>query len=271
METQPLVYTDFHAHLDDPLFEPNCFPLIDQCVREGIDRIVTVANPNEIGSIQTTAEMLRHSSHVLAVVGAHPHQADSYSAEIETRILKFLETQTAIGVGEVGLDFHYQFADRKNQINVFQRQIAIAKEAGLPLVIHSREAEFEILQILNREKCTVPVIFHCYTGGIREAEEMIKKGFFISISGIITFKNANHLREVVRRIPLANLFTETDSPYLAPEPFRGKPNSPLLVRNVAEKIAEIKNVPLSELTQAVGQNLRSLFIKGTGDFSRFPS
>ena len=258
METQPPVFTDFHAHLDDPLFEPNRFPLIDQCVREGIDRIVTVANPNETGSFQTTAEMLHYSAHVLAVVGAHPHQADSYSAEIENRILKFLENRTVIGVGEVGLDFHYQFADRQNQINVFQRQIAIAKEAGLPLVIHSREAESEILEILNREKCTVPVIFHCYTGGIREAEEMTKKGFFISISGIVTFKNANRLREVVQRIPLANLFTETDSPYLAPEPYRGKPNSPLLVRNVAEKIAAIKNIPLNELTQAVERNLQSL-------------
>jgi TatD DNase family protein len=270
METQPLLFTDFHAHLDGPLFEPNRFPLIDQCVREGIDHIVTVADPNETGSLQTTAEVLRYSSHILAVVGAHPHQADFYSAEIETRILKFLENKTAIGIGEVGLDFHYQFADRQNQITVFQRQIAIAKEAGLPLVIHSREAEIEILEILNREKCSVPVIFHCYTGGIREAEEMTNRGFFISISGIVTFKNAEQLREVVRRLPLANLFTETDSPYLTPEPFRGKPNSPLLVRKVAEKIAEIKNIPLLELTQAVGQNLRSLVRKGVGQFSRSP-
>lgn len=258
METQPLAFTDFHAHLDDPLFEPNRFRLIDQFVREGIDRIVTVANPNETDSIRKTAEMLRCSSHVLAVVGAHPHQADSYSAEIENRILKFLENQNAIGVGEVGLDFHYQLADRQNQIDVFRRQIAIANEAGLPLVVHSREAEIEILEILNREKCAVPVIFHCYTGGIGEAEEMTKRGYFLSISGIVTFKNAIQLREVVRRIPLANLFTETDSPYLAPEPFRGKPNSPLLVRNVAEKIAEIKDIPLRDLTQAVAQNLQSL-------------
>ena len=202
--------------------------------------------------------MVRHSADILTVAGAHPHQADGYTPEIENRILHFIKNKALIGIGEVGLDFHYKFAERQTQIRVFRRQIAIATEARLPLVIHSRKAENVILEILDREKCDVPVVFHCYTGGRREAEELVRRGFFISISGIVTFKNATELRTIVRTTPLSHLFTETDSPYLAPEPFRGKPNSPLRLRTIAEKIAEIKEVPLVELTLAVEKNLRSL-------------
>ena len=252
------VFTDFHAHLDAPEFDGNRHQLIDQCVSTGVRWIVNVVNPVDPESMRKSDEMIRHSSSILTVVGAHPHQADGYTPEIENRILHFIKNETLIGIGEVGLDFHYKFAERQTQIRVFQRQIAIAKEARIPLVIHSRKAENEILEILDREKCDVPVVFHCYTGGRKEAEELVRRGFFISISGIVTFKNATELRTVVRTTPLSNLFTETDSPYLAPEPFRGKPNSPLLLRTIAEKIAEIKEIPLVELTQAIEKNLRSL-------------
>jgi TatD DNase family protein len=164
-------------------------------------------------------------------------------------------------VGEVGLDFHYDFAGHDNQKKVFARQIAIARETHLPLVIHSRNAETEVLEILAEEKFIQPVVFHCFTGNKPAAEEILKRGYSISISGIITFKKADALREIAKIIPLQQLFSETDSPYLSPEPRRGETNTPLNVIPVVEKIAEIKHMDVAQINAAVRQNLMRLQAK----------
>jgi TatD DNase family protein len=237
-------YCDFHCHLDDDCFEQNRWQIIDQCFSQGFAGMITVADPFKILSLEKTEEILASHSDIYAVCGAHPHQADQYSLEIE-----------------VGLDFHYNFATRENQIKVLQRQIAIARELTLPLVIHSRNAEAEVLQILAAENFALPVVFHCFTGNMAAAEEILHRGFSISISGIVTFKKADALREIVKIIPLPQLFSETDSPYLAPEPKRGEINTPLGVLRVVEKIAAIKNMDATQINTAIAQNFLHLITK----------
>jgi TatD DNase family protein len=254
-------YCDFHCHLDDECFEQNRRQIIDQCFSRGIESIISVADPFKKTSMKKTEGILAYNPKIHAVCGAHPHQADQYSAEIEKNILDFREKVKILAIGEVGLDFHYNFATHENQISTFKRQIAIARELALPLVIHSRNAEDEVLKILDLEKFTLPVVFHCFTGNMPAAEEILQRGYFISISGIVTFKKAVELREIVKIVPLPQLFSETDSPYLSPEPRRGEINTPLSVIQVVEKIAAIKNMDSAQINAAISQNLIHLLSK----------
>ena len=249
---------DFHCHLDDPCFEKNRWQLIDQCFACGYAKLVTVADPFNTESLEKTNEMLSYHPDIHAVIGAHPHQADNYSPEIEKRISAFYQKNKILAVGEVGLDYHYNLSASDTQITVFKRQIAIAREWSLPLVIHSRKAEEIVLKILALEKFANPVVFHCYTGDKHAAAEILQRGYFLSFSGIITFKNANVLREIVETTPLPQLFSETDSPYLAPEPNRGTTNTPLAARLVVEKIAEIKKTDSSIINIETIKNFQRL-------------
>jgi TatD DNase family protein len=254
-------YCDFHCHLDDECFEKNRWQIIDRCFANGIVSIISVADPFKKMSLVQTEKILAYKPNIYAVCGAHPHQADQYSPEIEKSIFNFLKKEKIAAVGEVGLDFHYDFATHENQKNTFKRQIAIARELDLPLVIHSRNAEAEVLKILAMEKFSLPVVFHCFTGNKPAAEEILQRGYYISISGIVTFKKADALREIVKVIPLQQLFSETDSPYLSPEPRRGQINNPLGVIQVVEKIAAVKNLDAKQINTAVSQNLLRLLTK----------
>ena len=209
-------YIDFHCHLDDPCYEENRWSIIDQCFASGFRKLVTVADPYDEGSLERTAEILSYRPDIDCTTGAHPHNADRYSPEIEKRISGFRERFKILAIGEVGLDFHYNFSTPENQVNVFKRQIALARECALPLVIHSRLAEKEVLEILAQEKFALPAVFHCYTGDGAAAKEILHRGYSISFSGIITFKKAMELRRIVEETPLDRLFCETDSPYFAP-------------------------------------------------------
>jgi TatD DNase family protein len=247
-------YCDFHCHLDDECFEQNRWQIIDHCFSQGMESIISVADPFKKISLVKTEEILAYNANIYAVCGAHPHQAEQYSPEIEKNIFAFHKKVKTMAIGEVGLDFHYNFATRENQINTFKRQIAIARELALPLVIHSRNAEDEVLKILAIEKFALPIVFHCFTGNKQAAEEILQKGYYISISGIITFKKADELREIVKNIPLQQLFSETDAPYLSPEPRRGEINTPLGVIEVVKKIATIKNLDTLQINDAISQN-----------------
>jgi TatD DNase family protein len=248
-------YCDFHCHLDDECYDNQREQIIDRCFANGLACIVTVADPCKKSSLAYTDELLSGKQEIYAVCGTHPHQADHYSADVEKSILDFLKKDRIVAVGEVGLDFHYDFASRENQLKTFKRQIAIAREHGLPLVIHSRNAERETLNVLAEEKFARPVVFHCFTGDRAAAGEIIQRGYSISFSGIITFKKADALREIVKSVPLTQLFGETDSPYLAPEPKRGEINTPLGVIAVIDRIAAIKNLDAAHVNAAVAQNL----------------
>jgi len=251
-------FIDFHCHLDYKDFEGQRKKIIDECFNSGFSRIVTVADPYEKASHERTLKILEYNNNISCMTAAHPHNADQYNPEIEKKIFKFLENKRAIAVGEAGLDFHYNLSTPENQLRVFKRQINIAREVKMPLLIHSREAEEEILRTLEQMEFDLPVIFHCYTGNMKDAKEILEKGYYISISGIVTFKKSEYLREIVKILPINRIFYETDSPYLSPEPFRGKLNTPLRAKIVAEKIAEIKNISIKELNKAVNENFNRL-------------
>ncbi|MCP5104718.1 MAG: TatD family hydrolase [bacterium] len=253
---------DFHCHMDMKDFDENRRDIVDQFFSAGFSKLVTVADPYEAGSFEKTLEILSYHKNIYCMAAAHPHNADRYSPEIETNTIKFVSDNGAVAIGEAGLDFYYNLSTPENQAAVFKRQIAVAKELKLPLVIHSREAEAVVLQTLEEGKFDQPVVFHCYTGGMADAEEILKRGYFISISGIVTFrqKKTDYLREIAKMIPLDRVFTETDSPYLSPEPFRGKVNTPLRVQQVAEKIADLKGIKVEELNGAVNQNFERVFL-----------
>jgi TatD DNase family protein len=194
-------FIDFHCHLDYKEFDGNRKEIVRECVNSGFAKIVTVADPYDEGSYERTKEVLHCNENVRCMAAAHPHQADLYTPEIEKGILKFIADNHAIGYGEAGLDFHYNLSAPENQRTVFKRQIAIANELQLPLIIHSRKAEQEVLKFLKEAKFDLPVVFHCYTGSKEDAEEILKNGHYISISGIVTFKNTEFLRDITAIVP----------------------------------------------------------------------
>ena len=256
-------YMDFHCHLDMKAFDEDRKKIAEKFFDAGYSKLVTVADPYESGSFEKTLEILSYNKNIYCMAAAHPHNADHYSPDIEKGLLQFIADSGAVGLGEAGLDFFYNLSIPENQIKVFKRQIAIAKELRLPLVIHSREAEPLVLQIIEESSFDLPVVFHCYTGNMKDAEEILKRGYYISISGIVTFrqKKTDYLRDIAKMLPMDRFFTETDSPYLSPEPFRGEVNTPLRVQYVAEKIAELKGIPVPEVTEAVIRNFEKLFIR----------
>ena len=260
-------FVDFHCHLDMKDFDDDRKEIVEKFFNSGFSKLVTVADPYEPGSFEKTREILSYHKNIFCMAAAHPHNADHYNPEIEKNMLHFISDIKTVGIGEAGLDFYYNLSTPENQLKVFKRQIAIAKELRLPLVIHSREAEPTVLQTLADAKFDLPVVFHCYTGNLEDAREILKRGYCISISGIVTFKKKSvYLEDIVKIIPLDRIFTETDSPYLSPEPFRGKRNTPLRVQHVAEKIAEIKEIPVPELNNAVNKNFNNFAFGDQGGF-----
>ncbi|MEN8153226.1 MAG: TatD family hydrolase [Acidobacteriota bacterium] len=251
-------YIDFHCHLDSNEFSDNRDLLVDDIFKSGVSKIITVADPYEKDSHRITMEVAKLNKNISIMTAAHPHNADLYSPEIEKKILDFCDNPGVIGVGEAGLDYYYNLSKPDNQINVFKRQISLAKELGLPLIIHSRNAEKDVLSSLEDLSFENPVVFHCYTGNMEDAMEIISRGYYISFSGIITFKKAEYLRDIVKITPSEQLFTETDSPYLSPEPFRGKVNNPSRVKYVADRVAEIKNININILNKTIDNNLIKL-------------
>lgn len=250
---------DIHAHLDDERFEGKRDDIINAFLTEIGTRLVTVSDPYSVSSISISEKLLEKYPSLLTMSGAHPHNASDYNNETENKILHAIRHPRLIALGEIGLDFHYNFSPKQSQINVFRRQIHIAEEAGIPILIHSRNAEKEILSILKEEKFKQTAIFHCYTGGPSEAKEIVARGYYLSFSGIITFKNAGTLRDILVATPIRRIFLETDSPYLSPEPYRGQTNSPLHIVEVYKKASEILRIEMEQLQNAILANFHSLW------------
>ncbi len=251
-------YTDFHCHLDSSDFSEKRYGTIENSLCSGVTTIVSVADPYESGSHEVTKEICEKNEELFMMTAAHPHNAKSYSAKIEKKIISFSSHKKSIGIGEAGLDFHYNLSPADDQKKVFKRQIEIAKDLEMPLIIHSREAESSVINILEKSHFDLPVVFHCYTGNLTDAKEIIGRGYYISISGIVTFKKAEYLRDIVKMIPISRILSETDSPYLSPEPFRGRINNPENVKIIADKIAELKDIPIEKLNIAIKENFEKI-------------
>ena len=197
---------------------------------------------------------------IYAALGLHPHNAKTDDARIFDFIKESVRNDKVVALGEMGLDFFKNWSPQQDQIRCFHEQLAMARELKLPVIIHDRDAHAETVRILKEEQAgEVGGVIHCFSGDYQMAADCMDMGFYISIPGTITFKNATVLHDVVKKLPLDRILIETDAPFLTPHPFRGKRNEPAYVRYVAEKIAEIKELPLAEVARATTQNAKTLF------------
>ena len=249
---------DSHCHLDhEPLFN-DLENVLKRSKEVGIEKLLTICTTFE--SFVKIKQLVKKDDIIYGTYGIHPHEAKNDKVTKKLIIDEINANEKIIGIGETGLDFYYNFSDKKDQIKSFEEHIKASIELKIPLIIHSRNAEDEMLEIFNEyKKHDLKILMHCFTGSKKFAESLLDLNAFFSASGIITFKNSTDLQETFKSIPLEKTLIETDSPYLAPVPNRGKKNEPSFVKFTAEKLAEIKDIPISELVKRTTSNFNKLF------------
>ncbi|MBV8792781.1 MAG: TatD family hydrolase, partial [Pseudolabrys sp.] len=226
----------------------------------GVATMLTICTRlDEFGAVREIAEAC---DRIWCSVGAHPHEAADHACLRSDELVALTDHPKVVGIGETGLDFHYDLSPRDIQARVFRTHIEASRASGLPLIIHAREADREIARILEEER-PPPGVMHCFSSGRALAETALELGFYISISGIVTFRNADELRAIVRDLPLDRLVVETDAPYLAPVPYRGKRNEPAFVAATAAAVAALKGLDPQHLAAVTHDNFFRLFTKGT--------
>ena len=251
-----IVLIDTHAHLDFSDFDRNLEKVINKAKENGVKYIINIGT--DFASSRKSLELTQNYNNVFATAGVHPHQAKIVDQQ-GLKVLKDLaKADKVIGIGETGLDFHYDYSPRDKQIEVFEQLIKLSKSINLPLIIHSREAEDKTLDILTTNRVSKGV-FHCFTGDLKLAEKILNLGLYVSINGILTFKNAKTIQNSVKEIPLEKILIETDSPYLTPEPHRGHRNEPAYVKYVVQKIADIKKISFEKVAEITTKNARAVF------------
>jgi TatD DNase family protein len=252
------MYFDTHAHLDDKRFAEDKELVIERARASGVELILNVGY--NIQHARNTVEMTKSYDFIYGSVGVHPHDAKALDDAGLQELHRMVKEPKIVAVGEVGLDYYWNNSPIEIQKKVFREMIAFAKEVRKPIIIHDRDAHQDVFDILKAEGAQeVGGVFHCYSGSWPLAREAIKMGFYISLAGPLTFNNASKLHEVVKMVSLDYLLIETDCPYLAPMPFRGKRNEPSYVIKVAEKLAEIKGVSIEEVARKTTENGKKLF------------
>lgn len=247
---------DSHAHLNDSAFAPDIVEVIARAREAGVQSIINVGY--DLNSSKRAVELAEEYGGFWAVVGVHPHDARTWTLEIDAWLRQMAGHKRVLAIGEIGLDYYYDHSPREEQRQVFTEQMALAREVGLPVVIHSREAAKDTLDIVG-EFPENSCLLHCYSGSLEMAKVYEKLDCYFSFGGPITFQNAHKLREVVVGIPIERILLETDCPYLTPHPHRGKRNEPAYLGLVAEKLAEIHSLPIEEIVRITAQNTRKFF------------
>ncbi len=244
---------DSHAHLEMPDFKRDLEQVIQRAKEAGVGYIFTIGTERK--DWERVLEIANSHPSIYAILGVHPHNAKEIDALTYPTLREHCQNGKVRAYGEIGLDFFRNRSPRDIQLKRFREQIGLAKELGLPIVVHDREAHQETLEILKSEKAEESGgIIHCFSGDYGMAKACMEMGFYISIPGSITFKNAEAFREIVKRIPLESLLVETDAPFLTPEPFRGKRNEPSYVRYTAQRVAEIKSISFEEVAEVTTEN-----------------
>lgn len=249
---------DSHCHLDFPDFTGERDAVLARARAAGVVAMLTISTRlDQFPAVRAIAET---DDDIWCSVGAHPHEAADHAAMTVVELTAFAEHPRVIGIGETGLDFYYERSPRDIQERVFRAHIAASRDSGLPLIVHARDADAEIASILRRDRPHAGVL-HCFSSGRNLAEAALDLGFYISISGIVTFRKSDELRAIVRDVPIDRLLVETDAPYLAPVPHRGKRNEPAYVAATAATVAELKGTSAEELAEATTANFFRLFQK----------
>ncbi len=252
---------DSHCHLDFPSLRDDLDGVMARAADAGIGTMVTICT--RVERFPTILEIAERYDNVYCSVGLHPHDAAQEPKLTTERLVELAGHDKVVGIGESGLDFHYDKSPREIQAEQFRRHIAASRETGLPLIVHSRAADDEMISILREEtdKGAFPGVMHCFSSGPELARAAVEIGFYISFSGILTFKKAEEVREVAIEVPLDRLLVETDAPYLAPVPHRGKDNEPSFVAHTAAKLAELRGMGSAEVAELTTTNFRRLFSK----------
>ncbi len=249
---------DSHCHLDhEPLYN-NLDEVLKRSKNVGIEKILTICTT--LDSFVKIKKLVDKDNIIFGTYGIHPHEAKNDKITSELIVKEINQNKKIIGIGETGLDFFYNHSDKNDQVRSFEEHIKAAIKLKIPLIVHSRNAEKPMLEILNEYKnYNLKILMHCFTGSKKFADNLLNYNTYFSASGIITFKNSLDLQETFKLIPLDRTLIETDSPYLAPVPNRGKKNEPSFVKYTAEKLADIKEIPLTKLVETTTSNFNQLF------------
>jgi len=260
------MFIDSHAHLDDERFDDDREIVIKNLKTDQINMVINIGA--DIASSKSTLNLAKTYDNIYSVVGVHPHSVSELVGVGLDEIESLARNKKTVAIGEIGLDYYYENSPKQLQKEYFIEQIRLAKKLDLPIVIHSREAVKDTLDIIKSEKSSnLRGVMHCFSSSVEIAKEYVKLGFYIAIGGVVTFKNARVTKEVAKYVPLESLLIETDCPYLAPEPFRGKRNEPKYIKYTAEEIAKIKEVDLEEIAKITSANAKKLFEIKIGDIN----
>jgi TatD DNase family protein len=257
------MFVDSHAHIDGTEFDADREDVIQRARDAGVSAILNIGTGDpHAGVLERAVELAEKYSDVYTAIGTHPHDARLFDLDAEKLTLELIaQSSRVIAWGEIGLDFHYDNSPRDVQLNVFRRQLQLAREAQLPVIIHTREAEAETIEILRDTFAAsgLPGVMHCFSGSAWLAQQALELGFHISFSGIVTFKKAEELRAIAKLVPFERLLIETDCPFLAPVPFRGKRNEPAYVVEVARCLADLREETVEEIGRITSRNFAALF------------
>lgn len=247
---------DSHAHLMDEMYKSDLLDVIKRCEENNLKNVVNIGYNEETS--RKAISLAEKYSWMYATIGMHPDECNSENIDF-TFIKELAKNKNVVAIGEIGLDYHYESTCKENQKVAFIKQIQLANELNLPVVIHSRDADMDMLKILKENKIEKNFVMHCFSSSVEVAKEIIKMGAYISIAGTVTFKNAKNLLEVAKIVPENRLLVETDCPYLTPEPNRGKRNEPTNVWDTARKIAELRNISIEELCEITNSNAKGFY------------
>jgi len=248
------MYIDVHCHLDSSYYE-NIDKIITNAKNNGVNRLIY--NGCDLKSNKEVIKLINKYDSVYGAIGFHPTELDKITEEDYIFLEDNIKNKKIVAIGEIGLDYHYEDTDKEKQKYHFIKQLELAKKYDLPVIIHSRDCIGETYNILK--EYPVRGVLHCYSGSLEMAREFIKLGFFISVGGIITFKNAKNIIEVIKNIDLSYVLLETDSPYLTPEPYRKNINEPMYIPVIANKIAEIKGISIEKVRDITTNNAEGVF------------
>jgi len=239
-------------------YDSQVAPVLARARQVGVDQCIAIGTT--LTDSRKSIELCREHEGLYCTVGVHPHEAEQQKKDYLDELRKLAETEKVVAIGEIGLDYHYDFSPRKCQQRIFREQLDLANELALPVVIHCREAMKDCLTILDEKAPGKHVVFHCFSGDTDDARMVLDRGYFISFTGIITFRKSQAIQEVAQQVPLDKMLLETDCPYLSPEPKRNvRPNEPALLVHTAAKLAQLRQMSVEEIAQATTQNCRLFF------------